>query len=56
MNKMQHTGFRSDDAGATAIEYSIIAAGIAAVIVTSVNLLGGTVSGMYDRVVTALGG
>ena len=34
----------------------IIAAGIAAVIVTSVNLLGGTVSGMYDRVVTALGG
>jgi pilus assembly protein Flp/PilA len=47
--------FWADDGGATAIEYGIIMAGIAAVIITAVNTLGGTVSGMYDSVVTGMG-
>jgi pilus assembly protein Flp/PilA len=42
--------FLRDEQGATAIEYALIAAGIGAVIVTAVNLLGGTVTGQYVAV------
>lgn len=46
--------FLHDERGATAIEYALIAAGIATAIVTAVNLLGITVFGQYDAVETAL--
>jgi pilus assembly protein Flp/PilA len=36
--------------GATAIEYAIIAAGIAAAIVTTITALGGSVSAMWGLV------
>ena len=45
--------FLRDERGATAIEYAIIAAGVAAVIVTAVNTLGEKVKGLYDSVVAA---
>jgi pilus assembly protein Flp/PilA len=48
--------FFRDEAGATAIEYAMIAAGVAAVIVGAVNALGVSVKGMYDTVSAALGG
>ena len=40
--------------GATAIEYALIAAGIAAALVATINALGGTVSSMWSAVATAL--
>ena len=43
----------ADESGTTAIEYAIIAAGIALVIVGAVNLLGTNVLGMYDIVIAA---
>jgi pilus assembly protein Flp/PilA len=42
--------FLADDSGATAIEYSIIAAGIAVVIVLSVNAIGNSVKGAFESV------
>jgi pilus assembly protein Flp/PilA len=42
--------------GATAIEYALIAAGIATVIVAIVFTLGGTTSGMYSTVNTKIAG
>jgi pilus assembly protein Flp/PilA len=41
--------------GATAIEYALIAAGIAAALVATINALGGSVSTMWTVVATALG-
>jgi len=46
--------FARDDSGATAIEYAMIASGISIVIITVVNTLGTTTSGLYQSVVTAL--
>lgn len=43
-------GFVADEAGATAIEYGLIATLIFLVIVTSVGLLGTSVSGAFGRV------
>jgi pilus assembly protein Flp/PilA len=40
--------------GATAIEYALIAAGIAAVIITAVNGVGTTVNGMFTSVSSSL--
>lgn len=42
--------FAGDESGATAIEYGLIAAGIAAVVIAAVNLLGTNVDGAFDRV------
>ena len=42
--------FRAARKGATAIEYAIIAAGIAAAIVTTITALGGSVSAMWGHV------
>ena len=42
--------FRTAREGVTAIEYAIIAAGIAAAIVTAVTALGGSVLGMFTAV------
>lgn len=54
MMRERLTQFVRDERGATAIEYALIAAGIAAVIITAVNVLGGTVASRYDAVETAL--
>jgi pilus assembly protein Flp/PilA len=48
------TKFFADEAGATAIEYALIAAGISMAIITIVNTLGGTVAGMFTTINTAL--
>jgi pilus assembly protein Flp/PilA len=46
--------FFNDESGATAIEYAIIAGGIAIVIVTVVNNLGSAVSTTFVSVSTSL--
>ena len=46
--------FLSNESGATAIEYCIIAAGISIVIVTVVNGIGTTVSATFANVSTSL--
>jgi pilus assembly protein Flp/PilA len=46
--------FLRDEEGATAIEYALIAAGIAAAIISTVFSLGTRVSGMYGSVSSAL--
>ncbi len=54
MTRNRLTEFLRDERGATAIEYALIATGIATVIVVTVNLLGGTVLGQYTLVNAAL--
>ena len=58
MSKMRTSfaRFARDDSGATAIEYALIAVGIAAVIIAAVNSLGGTLAGLYSNVNTQLSG
>jgi pilus assembly protein Flp/PilA len=46
--------FLSDQSGATAIEYGLIAAGIALAIITAVNGLGVTLSGQFTSINTSL--
>jgi pilus assembly protein Flp/PilA len=46
--------FISSDEGTTAIEYTMIAAGIAVAIVTAINALGGGVSGLFTEIETAV--
>jgi pilus assembly protein Flp/PilA len=46
--------FWREESGATAIEYSMIAAGIALAIAASITQLGATVDGMFGSVLTAL--
>jgi pilus assembly protein Flp/PilA len=46
--------FLSAKEGATAIEYALIAAGIAGAIMAAVNTLGGSVNVMWTSVKTAL--
>ena len=46
--------FWSDESGATAIEYGLIAAGIALAIITVVNSLGTTLNGKFDSVNTGI--
>jgi pilus assembly protein Flp/PilA len=48
--------FAKDESGATAIEYGLIAAGIAVAIITAVQALGGTLTGIFEDVNTKLGG
>jgi len=48
--------FADCESGATAIEYGLIAAGIAAVVITAVNTLGTTVTGTFTDVNTKMGG
>ena len=48
--------FMSDESGATAIEYGLIAALIAVVIISAVTALGTTLKGKFNQVVTSLGG
>jgi pilus assembly protein Flp/PilA len=46
--------FVRDDSGATAIEYALIASGIAGAIIAVVIALGTSVNGMYTSVSTKL--
>ena len=46
--------FFEDESGATAIEYGLIAAGIAIAIITAVNGVGTALSTKFDSVSTAL--
>lgn len=47
-------GLLIEASGATAIEYALIAAGIAAVIITAVNGVGTAVNGMFTSVSSSL--
>ena len=46
--------FWADESGATAIEYGLIAAGIALAIITVVNSLGTTLNSKFDSINTSL--
>ncbi len=48
--------FVKDESGATAIEYGLIAALIAVVIIAAVSALGTTISSKFTEVVTGMGG
>ena len=48
--------FVRDESGATAIEYGLIAALIAVVIISAVTALGTTITGKFTEIVTAMGG
>jgi len=48
--------FIANAQGATAIEYALIAAGIAVVIITAVNLIGTNLTSTFQSIATALGG
>ncbi len=42
--------FIKDESGTTAIEYALIGVGISVAILAAVQALGGSVSGLYDKV------
>ena len=44
--------FVTDESGATAIEYGLIAAGISVVIITAVKLVGTNLSGTFNNIAT----
>jgi pilus assembly protein Flp/PilA len=46
--------FLRDDGGATAIEYALIASGVAVAIAAAIMNLGSNVQGFYNTVATAL--
>jgi pilus assembly protein Flp/PilA len=48
--------FLKDEAGATAIEYGLIAAGISVVIIATVNAIGSTLNDKFTIISTKLGG
>ena len=47
--------FAADASGATAIEYALIAAGIAVAIVAAVGLLGGNLAALFGDVAAKVG-
>jgi pilus assembly protein Flp/PilA len=53
MNKL-FSRFVRDESGATAIEYGLIAALIAVVIIGAVQTLGGTLEGVFETINTKL--
>ncbi|MEZ5764486.1 MAG: Flp family type IVb pilin [Xanthobacteraceae bacterium] len=48
--------FAKDESGATAIEYALIAAGIAVAIISAVNATGTAITGKFNEIKSALGG
>ena len=46
--------FLQDESGATAIEYGLIAAGIAVVIIAAVQLVGSNLNGTFGTVASAV--
>ena len=56
MNLVQFVkNFAREEAGVTAIEYGLIAALIAVVIIASVTLVGTSLAGIFGQIATALG-
>ena len=53
MNKLL-ANFLKDESGATAIEYGLIAAGIAVVIITAVKLVGTNLNATFANVANAV--
>ena len=53
MLKFAHK-FLQDESGATAIEYGLIAAGIAVAIIAAVQFLGGSLEGTFQTVGSAI--
>jgi pilus assembly protein Flp/PilA len=47
-------GVAGDRSGATAVEYGIIAAGIAVTIIGALSLVGGEVSTLFDTISTSI--
>ena len=47
---------RLDESGATAIEYGLIAAGIAVVIIAAIALAGGALQNTFNTIANGLGG
>ncbi len=47
--------FLKDESGATAIEYGLIAAGIALAIVTVVSVLGNNINATFQEIADAIG-
>jgi len=54
MNKLMR--FVKNESGATAIEYGLLAAGIALVLITIVISLGSTLNGVFTSINTGIGG
>ena len=54
MKKIHH--FLQSEDGATAIEYALIAAGIAIVLIAAVNLLGDNLTGTFNEIACQLQG
>jgi pilus assembly protein Flp/PilA len=52
--KTMFARFVTDESGATAIEYGLIAAGIAVVIITAVNLVGTNLTTIFNNVANSL--
>jgi pilus assembly protein Flp/PilA len=52
--KLTFLNFLSDESGATAIEYGLIAAGIALAIITAVNSLGTALNANFTSINTSL--
>ena len=52
--KLSATRFLCDERGATAIEYAMIASGVAVAIAATVTSLGSGVKGLFTNVSTAL--
>ena len=47
---------RNDEKGAAMVEYGILVAGIAILVMATVFLLGGAINTLFNNVVTQLGG
>ena len=52
--KLLISSFLKNESGATAIEYGLIAAGIAVAIITAVNGVGSSLSGTFTSISTSL--
>jgi pilus assembly protein Flp/PilA len=46
--------FVNDESGATAIEYGLIAAGIAVAIITAMQTLSGALTGLFEQIAASL--
>ena len=51
----KHENFLNEQSGATAIEYAMIAGGIALVLVAAIGVIGGQVAGILAAIAGALG-
>jgi pilus assembly protein Flp/PilA len=52
--KAEQAKWSMDDKGATAVEYGLLVALIAVVIIAAVTLLGGNLAGIFDRVASSV--